>query len=359
MSFKGNFMLTEELEYHLPKELIAQTPPDRRDQSRLLVYNRATQGVSHHTFTDLPQLLESKLAIFRNNVSVLKARIIGNRPSGGAVECLLLRRSEHSSKIWKCLLKPGGKTAKAQYFGYQGEYSAEVLEAMETGEYLVRFSLPKDADPPALAQRIGKLPLPPYVQRPASKEDETRYQTVYANGENRSAVAAPTAGLHFTNKILNELKNSGHSIYDLSLSVGLGTFRPIETSKIEDHPMHAEEYFLPNETGQALFQKDQKRLAIGTTCVRAIEHFLSATQTHPGRPIQAEANLFIRPPYEFLGVDHLLTNFHLPGSTLLCLVAAFLAPNKCHGLQKLKELYAEAISQKYRFFSYGDAMLII
>ena len=123
--------------------------------------------------------------------------------------------------------------------------------------------------------------------------------------------------------------------------------------------MHAEEYFLPNETGQALFQKDQKRLAIGTTCVRAIEHFLSATQTHPGRPVQAEANLFIRPPYEFLGVDHLLTNFHLPGSTLLCLVAAFLAPNKCHGLQKLKELYAEAISQKYRFFSYGDAMLII
>jgi S-adenosylmethionine:tRNA ribosyltransferase-isomerase len=230
---------------------------------------------------------------------------------------------------------------------------------METGEYLVRFSLPKDADPPALAQRIGKLPLPPYVQRPASKEDETRYQTVYANGENQSAVAAPTAGLHFTNKILNELKNSGHSIYDLSLSVGLGTFRPIETSKIEDHPMHAEEYFLPNETGQALFQKDQKRLAIGTTCVRAIEHFLSTTPTHPGRSVQAEANLFIRPPYEFLGVDHLLTNFHLPGSTLLCLVAAFLAPNKCHGLQKLKELYAEAISQKYRFFSYGDAMLII
>lgn len=359
MSFKEIFMLTEELEYHLPKELIAQTPPDRRDQSRLLLYNRTTQEVSHHTFTDLPQLLESKLVIFRNNVSVLKARIVGSRPSGGSVECLLLRRSEHSGKIWKCLLKPGGKTAKAQYFGYPGEYSAEVLEAMETGEYLVRFSLPKDSDPPALAQRIGKLPLPPYVRRPASREDETRYQTVYANGENRSAVAAPTAGLHFTNKILNKLKDSGHSIYDLSLSVGLGTFRPIETSKIEDHPMHAEEYFLPNETGQALFQKDLKRLAIGTTCVRAIEHFLSTNQTHPGSPVQAEANLFIRPPYEFLGVDHLLTNFHLPGSTLLCLVAAFLDTNKCHGLQKLKELYAEAISQKYRFFSYGDAMLII
>ncbi len=359
MSFKWKFMLTEELEYHLPQDLIAQTPSEQRDQSRLMLYNRDTQKLSHHSFSELPSLLESKLAIFRNNVSVLKARILGKRPNGGSVECLLIRPSAHSDKIWKCLLKPGGKTAKAQKFGLSGEYTAEVLKSMETGEYLVRFILHKDIDLAALAQRIGNLPLPPYVRRPANKKDESRYQTVYANEENRSAVAAPTAGLHFSSKILEQLEEAGHCIYDLSLSVGLGTFRPIETNNVKDHPMHKEEYFLPNETTRALCKDDRKRLAIGTTCVRAIEHFLHNKEKLAGNPVRTEADLFIRPAYHFLGVDHLLTNFHLPGSTLLCLVAAFLSPNKNDGLAKLKELYAEAIIKKYRFFSYGDAMLII
>jgi S-adenosylmethionine:tRNA ribosyltransferase-isomerase len=182
---------------------------------------------------------------------------------------------------------------------------------------------------------------------------------VYADDSKRSAVAAPTAGLHFTQEILNRLQTDGHNLFDLTLSVGLGTFRPIETEKVEDHPMHAEEYFLTPETKGILRDRSVRRLAIGTTCVRAIEHYLGKEDLCPRESTQAEAKLFIRPPYSFLGVDHLLTNFHLPGSTLLCLVGAFLTPGEKEGISRLKEVYAEAIERDYRFFSYGDAMLIV
>ena len=275
------------------------------------------------------------------------------------MECLLLRPADPPETTWRCLLKPGGKTAKARTFGLDGEYQAEVLESLPSGEYLVRFDLPKDKDAPSLAQRIGALPLPPYVDRPADSVDEERYQTVYAKNANRTAVAAPTAGLHFTPQLLDQLEIDGHHIHDLTLSVGLGTFRPIETEKVEDHPMHAEEYFLSTPTKAVLRDPSLKKLAIGTTCVRAIEHYLGSKDCNLDKPTRAEARLFIRPPYQFLGIDHLLTNFHLPGSTLLCLVAAFLSPGQPHGLSKLKELYADAISKEYRFFSYGDAMLIL
>jgi S-adenosylmethionine:tRNA ribosyltransferase-isomerase len=352
-------MLTSELEFDLPADRIAQSPSDRRDGSRLLVYHRSNESVSHHHFHELPDLLPPKLSILRNDVSVLKARLPGKRPTGGAVECLLLRPADPPETTWRCLLKPGGKTAKAGTFGLDGEYQAEVLENLPSGEYLVRFDLPKDKDASSLAQRIGSLPLPPYVRRPADSADEERYQTVYAKENHRTAVAAPTAGLHFTPELLNQLLADGHNIHDLTLSVGLGTFRPIETERVEDHPMHAEEYFLSPSTKSVLHDSSLKRLAIGTTCVRAIEHYLGQKDSAPSEPTRAEAQLFIRPPYEFLGIDHLLTNFHLPGSTLLCLVAAFLTPGQPDGLIKLKELYKEAISEKYRFFSYGDAMLIL
>jgi S-adenosylmethionine:tRNA ribosyltransferase-isomerase len=352
-------MLTSELEFDLPADRIAQSPSDRRDGSRLLVYDRSNESISHHHFHELPDLLPPKLSILRNDVSVLKARLPGKRPTGGAVECLLLRPADPPETTWRCLLKPGGKTAKAGTFGIDGEYQAKVLESMPSGEYLIRFDLPKDKDAPSLAQRIGSLPLPPYVRRPADTADEERYQTVYAKDANRSAVAAPTAGLHFTPELLDQLNADGHSIHDLTLSVGLGTFRPIETEHVEDHPMHAEEYFLSSPTKSVLRDPSVKRLAIGTTCVRAIEHYLGHEDPAPSEATHAEAQLFIRPPYEFLGIDHLLTNFHLPGSTLLCLVSAFLTPGQPDGLSKLKELYKEAISEKYRFFSYGDAMLIL
>ena len=352
-------MLTSELEFDLPPDCIAQSPSDRRDGSRLLVYDRKTDEVSDHHFHELPDLLPARLSILRNDVSVLKARLPGKRPTGGAVECLLLRPANPPETTWRCLLKPGGKTAKAGTFGLDGEYQAQVLESLPSGEYLVRFDLPKDKDAPSLAQRIGSLPLPPYVRRPAGTADEERYQTVYAKDANRTAVAAPTAGLHFTPELLDQLESDGHRIHDLTLSVGLGTFRPIETEHIEDHPMHAEEYFLSPATKSVLRDLSLKRLAIGTTCVRAIEHYLGQEDPSPNEATRSEAQLFIRPPYEFLGIDHLLTNFHLPGSTLLCLVAAFLTPGQPDGLIKLKELYKEAISEKYRFFSYGDAMLIL
>jgi S-adenosylmethionine:tRNA ribosyltransferase-isomerase len=352
-------MLTSELEFDLPTDRIAQSPSDRRDGSRLLVYDRSNESVSHHHFHELPDLLPPKLSILRNDVSVLKARLPGKRPTGGSVECLLLRPVDPPDTTWRCLLKPGGKTAKAGTFGIDDEYHAQVLEILPSGEYLVRFDLPKDNDAPSLAQRIGSLPLPPYVRRPADTADEERYQTVYAKENHRTAVAAPTAGLHFTPELLDQLQVDGHKIHDLTLSVGLGTFRPIETEHVEDHPMHAEEYFLSPSTKSVLQNPSLKRLAIGTTCVRAIEHYLGQKDSAPSEATRAEAQLFIRPPYQFLGIDHLLTNFHLPGSTLLCLVAAFLTPGQPDGISKLKELYTDAISKQYRFFSYGDAMLIL
>jgi S-adenosylmethionine:tRNA ribosyltransferase-isomerase len=352
-------MLTSELEYSLPPDRIAQSPSESRDQSRLLLFDRNSQGISHHFFHELPSLLPPNRSIFRNDVSVLKARLTGHRPTGGKVECLLLRPDLTKENRWRCLLKPGGKTAKAKVFGIEGEYQAQVIESLASGEYLIEFELFNDPDPAALAQRLGSLPLPPYVRRPAGKEDEKRYQTVYAKKERCSAVAAPTAGLHFTSAILNQLKSDGHAIHDLTLSVGLGTFRPIETEKVKDHPMHSEEYFLPPHTKSVLRNPTANKVAIGTTCVRAIEHYLATDDPDLTSPTRAEAQLFIRPPYSFLGVDHLLTNFHLPGSTLLCLVAAFLSPGRPDGLPLLKEIYAEAIAKDYRFFSYGDAMLIV
>ncbi len=352
-------MLASELQYDLPPARIAQSPSEKRDHSRLLAYDRADHSISHHHFHELPDLLPPNLSILRNDVAVLKARLPGNRPSGGGVECLLLRPADPPETTWRCLLKPGGKTAKAGTFGLDGEYSARVIECLPSGEYLVSFSLPHDSDPPALAERIGALPLPPYLKRPADSSDEERYQTVYADEEKRSAAAAPTAGLHFTPEIIEGLLDDGHEIHDLTLSVGLGTFRPIETEKVEDHPMHAEQYFLSPETKAVLRDPRARRLAIGTTCVRAIEHYLANQDPRPEQPTQAEARLFIRPPHSFLGTDHLLTNFHLPGSTLLCLVGAFLTPGKTEGISLLKKIYAEAIAREYRFFSYGDAMLIL
>ena len=267
-------MLTSELQYDLPTDRIAQSPSEKRDHSRLLVYKRDKESISHHHFHELPDLLPPSLSILRNDVSVLKARLPGKRATGGAVECLLLRPADPSDTTWRCLLKPGSKTAKAVDFGIDGEYSAKVIECLPSGEYLVSFNLPQDSDPPSLAQRIGTLPLPPYVKRPADSADEERYQTVYADNNKRSAVAAPTAGLHFTTETLKDLKDHGHQIYNLTLSVGLGTFRPIETERVEDHPMHTEKYFLCPETKKILLDHSTQRLAIGTTCVRAIEHYL-------------------------------------------------------------------------------------
>jgi S-adenosylmethionine:tRNA ribosyltransferase-isomerase len=353
-------MLTSELHYELPPERIAQAPADKRDESRLLVYSRATGETSHHRFRDLPELLAAGARIFRNDVSVLNARLPGQRPTGGKVECLLLRPDANRPDLWRCLLKPGAKTAKAGAFSMPGEYEATVLDTLSSGEYLVSFDHPNDPDVATLAKRIGSLPLPPYVKRPANTADAERYQTVYADNTKRTAVAAPTAGLHFTPELLEQLERCGHPIHDLTLSVGLGTFHPIETERVDDHPMHGEAYLLPPAAKAALREPGPPRLAVGTTTVRAIEHHLAQGEDDaPNSTTLAEADLFIRPPYSFRGVDALLTNFHLPGSTLLCLVAAFLQREGNDGLEMLKELYAQALDNDYRFYSYGDAMLAL
>ena len=353
-------MLTSELHYELLPERIAQAPTDKRDESRLLVYHRDTGETSHHRFRELPELLPAGARIFRNDVSVLNARLPGQRSTGGKVECLLLRPDATGLDTWRCLLKPGAKTAKAGAFSMPGEYEATVLEALPSGEYLVNFDHPNDPDVAALAGRIGSLPLPPYVKRPANTADAERYQTVYADDAKRTAVAAPTAGLHFTPELLEQLERRGHPMHDLTLSVGLGTFRPIETERVDDHPMHGETYVLPPAAKAALREPGPPRLAVGTTTVRAIEHHLvQGEDADQEASTLAEADLFIRPPYSFRGVDALLTNFHLPGSTLLCLVAAFLQTNGNDGLKLLKDLYAQALDNDYRFYSYGDAMLAL
>ena len=200
-------MLTSELHYELPPERIAPSPSEKRDESRLLVHDRASGKTTHHRFRDLPDLLPVGTRIFRNDVSVLKARLPGQRPGGGKVECLLLRPEQPSEGIWRCLLKPGGKVAKAGAFSLPGEYEATVQEVLPTGEYLVRFLLTRDPDVPALARRIGSMPLPHYLKRPADSSDEQRYQTVYADPAKRTAAAAPTAGLHFTPELLEQLES--------------------------------------------------------------------------------------------------------------------------------------------------------
>ncbi|MEE2988939.1 MAG: tRNA preQ1(34) S-adenosylmethionine ribosyltransferase-isomerase QueA [Verrucomicrobiota bacterium] len=356
-------------DYNLPKELIAQEPAAVRDASRLMVVDRKTRSVTHAQFSEIGQYLPNRPRFFRNNAAVLKARIFGQRPTGGKVECLLLQPAE-DALTWWCLLKPGKKTFTSGSFGIAGEYSAQVLEAGENGNYRVNFHPERGESITDLSERLGILPLPPYIERadddPRRDNDNERYQTVYADFNKRIAVAAPTAGLHFTPELITELENDGARFHDLTLQVGIGTFHPIQVENIEDHNIHREWYEIPVGAFSELNKPEAgARIAVGTTSARSIEDAMRRTQLSPetcltpSGSVQAEADIYIYPPSEFAAIDSMITNFHLPKSTLLCLVAAFLTPGSIEGIQWLKELYAEAIEQKYRFYSYGDAMLIL
>ena len=356
-------------DYHLPTELIAQEPAAVRDASRLMVVDRASRSVTHTHFSEIGKYLPANPRFFRNNAAVLKARLFGQRPTGGKVECLLLQPAEDASTWW-CLLKPGKKTFNSGRFGLPGEYNAEVLEAGSNGNYRVRFQPVRDESVTDLSERLGILPLPPYIERsnddPRRSNDNERYQTVYADLDKRIAVAAPTAGLHFTPDLIAELEKDGARFHDLTLQVGIGTFHPIQVENIKDHNIHREWYEIPAATFADL--KDSTagaRIAVGTTSVRTIEDAMRRTQSAPDTcltpsgSVQAEADIYIYPPSQFAAIDGMITNFHLPKSTLLCLVSAFLTPGSEDGIAWLKELYAEAIDHKYRFYSYGDAMLIL
>lgn len=355
-------------DYPLPESLIAQHPAQRRDASRLLVVDRASRKLEHRHFRDLPDYLRAGDTLFRNNAAVIPARLHATRPTGGHVECLLLRPASAPPATpgaqpseWWCLLRPGKKLPVGATFARPGAFAATVREKTEEGLARVAFTT-DEGDILAVANRIGEMPLPPYIAGREADEaravDRERYQTVYADRGHQVAAAAPTAGLHFTPELLADLSARGVGFADLTLHVGLGTFRPIATEHIEDHAIHREIYEVPVATQAALFRRGGRRIAIGTTTVRSVEDYL-ATHSGPGdRDHLGEAGIFIYPPRTFLGVDALITNLHQPRSTLLCLVSAFLTPGSTDGISWLKDIYAEAVAQEYRFFSYGDAMLI-
>jgi S-adenosylmethionine:tRNA ribosyltransferase-isomerase len=360
-------LAAELFDYHLPSHLVAQTPADKRDHSKLLVVNRATRTATHHKFHDLPSFLSPGDILIRNNAAVLPARLHAQRPTGGQVECFLLRPTPEA-ETWECLVKPGKKLPVGATFAHaSGDFSGTILKKdVSTGSAFVRFSTRNGESIDAVANRLGDVPLPPYIERPDRSDnsrrayDLERYQTVYAEASRRVAVAAPTAGLHFTPELLATLAKNGISAADITLHVGLGTFKPITTSTVEAHGIHHEMYELPVTTQRALFPPSSgRRVAVGTTSVRSIEDFLTTHSAPLEKPHVAETGIFIYPPYRFRGVDALITNFHQPRSTLLCLVSAFLAPGSTEGISWLHEIYREAIDREYRFFSYGDAMLIL
>jgi len=356
-------LATALFDYTLPPHLIAQTPAARRDASRLLVVDRATHTVAHHTFADLPRFLRAGDTLFRNNAAVLPARLHAQRPTGGHVECFLLRPAD-GGRAWRCLVRPGKKLPVGATFAHPtGAFTGEILSKDDDGSALVRLTTRGDEPITAVANRLGDVPLPPYITRADGSQrarDLERYQTVYADRAQQVAVAAPTAGLHFTPELFAALAAQGVRTADVTLHVGLGTFKPITTDTIEAHAIHRELYELPVATQRALFPPlAGRRLAVGTTTVRTVEDFLSAHTTPLDHAHVAEASIFIYPPRSFQGVDALITNFHQPRSTLLCLVAAFLAPGSTDGIAWLREIYADAIAREYRFFSYGDAMLVL
>ncbi len=359
-------MNTSELDYELPAERIARFPAERRDHSRLLVYDRASDSVEHAHFADIPKFLDRPVNFFRNNAAVLKGRIFAKKDSGGNVECLLLTPCG-DPHVWTCMLKPAKRLKIGASFGVENSFRATVLEKFEDGRAVVKFDTADGGSVVAMSEKIGVVPLPPYIARDQHSPDydrgfdNRRYETVYADPSKRVAAAAPTAGLHFTPELIDTLKSRGNGFFDLTLHVGIGTFQPLKSEVVEDHKMHSEIYEIPARTLAAMADKSVPRLAVGTTSLRAMEDFV---RKHPDgfptdKPIADSAELFVYPPQRIHAADAMITNFHLPRSTLMCLVAVFLKPDSDGGTEKLKELYRLAIEREYNFYSYGDAMLIL
>lgn len=334
--------------YDLPERLIAQTPAEPRDSARMLVYDRGTGETAHRHFYDLPDYLKRGDILVINNTRVLPARIYGRKATGARVELLLHKR--RSLTEWEVLARPARKAEPGTELIFSDRLRAVVTGRGEDGLRTVRFSF-EGVFEDLLAQ-VGEMPLPPYIRRKPADEDAERYQTVYAKESGSSA--APTAGLHFTPGLMERVRAAGAEFVEVLLHVGLGTFRPVKTENVLDHKMHSEFYAVsPEAAGKLNDAKKQGRriIAVGTTSVRVLE---SATDdTGEIRAGSGDTDIFIYPPYTFRSVDGLITNFHLPESTLVMLVSAFI------GREKTLALYKEAVEKEYRFFSYGDACLLL
>ena len=332
--------------FDLPEELIAQTPLERRDASRLLVLNKKTGELEHRHFYDLPEYLHEGDCLVMNDSRVLPARLLGCRSSGGSVELVLLR--DLGEGKWECLSRPGRKTKPGTELSFgDGELTATVLAVTEGGNRIVQFHY--EGIFLEVLERLGKMPLPPYIK--AELNDAERYQTVYSREV--GSAAAPTAGLHFTQELLQKLADKGVRLCYVTLHVGLGTFRPVKEEEIEDHPMHAEFCMIPEETARIVNETKKnggRVIAVGTTSCRTLESFASADGALS--PSSGWTDIFIYPGYTFKCIDALITNFHLPESTLIMLVSALA------GRETILHAYETAVKERYRFFSFGDAMLI-
>lgn len=346
-------MKASDLDFDLPPELIAQTPSVNREESRLLHYTRTGGRIAHHQFSDLPSLLRAGDLLVFNDARVIPARFMLRKKTGGRIEGLFL--NEPAPGRWEVLLRNLGKSWEnaSLTFLEAPHVHAKAVKNMGDGQFLIEV----DAEEPALIflSHVGRMPLPPYIKRQKDHDqrdelDRERYQTVYARAP--GAVAAPTAGLHFTPHLLKQLTDAGVECATITLHVGLGTFKPVTTDDLHDHTMHVERYSIPPQSAEALNRaKSAKRriVAVGTTCVRVLE---SQTAGEEFVAKSGETGIFILPPYQWRHVDALITNFHLPRSTLIALVAAMT------GLDEQRRIYREAIERRYRFFSYGDAMFI-
>jgi S-adenosylmethionine:tRNA ribosyltransferase-isomerase len=350
-------MLTADFDYVLPLELIAQVPAPQRDQSRLLVLQRAAGGVSHRQFPAVLEYLHPGDVLVLNNSRVIPARLRGrNARTGGAFEIFLLE--ENARNDWWCLMKPGKRAPVGTEIKLTATITATVLATNAEGHRRLQFSGCDDIR--AELDALGEIPLPPYIRRdrqvPADRE---RYQTIFAQPP--GSLAAPTAGLHFTPQVLEQARARGVQVCFVTLHVGLGTFAPVKAATIAGHVMHEEQFEISAATASIINEAKaagRRVFAVGTTCVRVLE---SVAAKNAGQLVAANdrTKIFIHPPYQFKVVDALLTNFHLPCSTLLMLVSAFAAPGGTRGRELVLAAYAEAIRERYRFFSYGDAMLIL
>ncbi len=335
--------------YHLPKELIAQHPAEPRDMSRLLSLNRETGETRNLVFRDIRSLLRRGDVLVVNDSKVIPARLLGRKTTGAEVELLLLKALGNDR--WECLAKPGKRLKNgAKCVFADGALEATILEEITDGNRIVEFSYDKAESFYALLDRIGLMPLPHYITEPL--ESSSQYQTVYA--DELGSAAAPTAGLHFTEELLREIEGDGVDIAKITLHVGLGTFRPVKEDEIEDHLMHTEHFTIDDNAAQKINsarEKGGRVIAVGTTSCRTLEAAASADGTIPA--VSRDTDIFIYPGYEFKAIDGLITNFHLPESTLIMLVCAFA------GYDYTMAAYHHAVEEKYRFFSFGDAMCIL